>query len=84
MCIRDSGYDFQDGTLTLFSGSQFAYKKLDDAKNRPLIGQALVESHGAEINVLINAEKKPPQDEKLAAVATMMGGGEEVKLEEIS
>ena len=61
-----------------------AKKMLDDAKNRPLISQVLESSQGGDIPVTITADHKPPSDENIAAVAAMMGGGEEVNLEELA
>ena len=36
-----------------------------------------------ELEIDIIGEKKPPEDKKLAKIAELMGGGEEVKLEDI-
>ena len=36
-----------------------------------------------ELEIDIIGEQKPPEDKKLAEIAAMMGGGEEVKLEEL-
>ena len=61
----------RDGnTLTLYAGNAFTKKKLDDAKNRPLIATI--------------GQKAPPKDAELAKIAELMGGGEEVNLEELS
>lgn len=76
-------HDYADGTLVLHAGTSFAQKMLDDAKNRPLIGQ-IVQKVAGDATVVIKNGKKPPQDEELAAVAAIMGGGEEVNLEEVS
>ena len=67
----------------IYAGTAFYKKKLDDAKNRPLIAEIITEETGMELEIDINGEKKPPEDEKLAEIAAMMGGGEEVKLEEL-
>lgn len=77
-------YECAGSTLTLFAGPAFAKKKLDDAKNRPLLSSAIQKSQGGDINIIIKGGKKPLKNDKLAAVAAMMGGGEEVKLEEVS
>lgn len=76
-------YTYEDGQLTLYAGTPFAKKILDSPKNRPLINQALQSSQGQDILVRIIAEHKPPADEKLAAITAIMGGGEEINLEEI-
>jgi hypothetical protein len=77
-------YVYNNGELTLYAGTHFAKKMLDDAKNRPLISQVLESSQGGDIPVTITADHKPPSDENIAAVAAMMGGGEEVNLEELA
>ena len=77
-------YDYTDGELTLYAGTPFAKKILDGPKNRPLISQALQSSQGQDIPVKIIADRKPPADENLAAITAMMGGGEEISLEDIT
>lgn len=76
-------YDYNDGELTLYAGTQFSKKKLDSAKNRSLISQALA-SQSDSISVIITSEHKPPADEKIAAAVAAIGGGEEIKLEDLS
>lgn len=82
--IAKCDHDFENGVLTIYAGTAFAKKKLEDAKNRPLVSEVARKSQGADIPIEIKSGKKPPSDSKLAAVADMMGGGEEVSLEEIS
>lgn len=82
--IAKCSHEFQDGRLIIYAGNSFTQKKLDDAKNRPLLSQVLQKSQGADIEVEITNDQKPPTDPKLAAVAAVMGGGQEVKYEEIA
>ena len=82
--LQKSQWAFDGDKLTIFAGSAFYKKKLDDAKNRPLLAEIITAETGMELEVDIIGEKKPPEDEKLAEIAKLMGGGEEVKLEEIS
>ena len=82
--LQKSQWAFDGDKLTIFAGSAFYKKKLDDAKNRPLLAEIITAETGMELEVDIIGEKKPPEDEKLAEIAELMGGGEEVKLEEIS
>lgn len=82
--LQRCDYEYENGTLTLFAGTSFAQKKLDDVKNRPIIGEVIQKSQGGDINVITKSGKRPPKDSTVAAVAAMMGGGEEVNLEEIS
>lgn len=81
--LAKSSAELTDNTLTIYAGSTFAQKKLDDAKNRLIITQALEQSYGSSPDIVIHPGKKPPTDERLAAVADIMGGGEEVKLEDM-
>ena len=75
----------RDGdTLTLYVGNAFTKKKLDDAKNRPLIATIVQQVTGTELDIVTIGQKAPPKDAKLAKIAELMGGGEEVNLEELS
>lgn len=82
--LQKSQWAFDGDKLTIFAGSAFYKKKLDDAKNRPLLAEIIAAETGMELEIDIIGEKKPPEDKKLAEIAKLMGGGEEVKLEEIS
>lgn len=81
--LQKSQWAFDGDKLTIFAGSAFYKKKLDDAKNRPLLAAIITAEAGIELEVDIIGKKKPPEDEKLAEIAAMMGGGEEVNLEEL-
>jgi DNA polymerase III, subunit gamma and tau len=81
--LQKSQWAFDGDKLTIFAGSAFYKKKLDDAKNRPLLAAIITAEAGIELEIDIIGEQKPPEDEKLAEIAAMMGGGEEVKLEEL-
>ena len=75
----------RDGnTLTLYAGNAFAKKKLDNAKNRPLIATIVQQVTGTELDIATIGQKAPPKDAELAKIAELMGGGEEVNLEELS
>ena len=82
--LQKSQWAFDGDKLTIFAGSAFYKKKLDDAKNRPLLAEIIAAETGMELEIDIIGEKKPPENKKLAEIAKLMGGGEEVKLEEIS
>ncbi len=82
--LQKSQWAFDGDKLTVFAGSAFYKKKLDDAKNRPLLAEIITAETGMELEIDIIGERKPPEDKKLAEIAKLMGGGEEVKLEEIS
>lgn len=71
-----------DGTvLTLYTKSAFYKKKLDDPKYRLLISSSLVEL-GVDVEIETIATQKPPKDSQAAKVAAIMGGGEEVSIED--
>ena len=75
----------RDGnTLTLYVGNAFNKKKLDNAKNRPLIATIMQQVAGTELDIATIGQKAPPKDAELAKIAELMGGGEEVNLEELS
>ena len=75
----------RDGnTLNLYVGNAFNKKKLDDAKNRPLIATIVQQVAGTELDIATIGQKAPPKDAELAKIAELMGGGEEVNLEELS
>lgn len=75
----------RDGnTLTLYVGNAFTKKKLDNAKNRPLIATIVQQVAGTELDIVTIGQKAPPKDAELAKIAELMGGGEEVNLEELS
>ncbi|MBH1980117.1 DNA polymerase III subunit gamma/tau [Candidatus Saccharibacteria bacterium] len=73
----------QDGDkLILYAGRKFNKTKLDSAKYRPLINECLEHTgagSGVEIEILDTSA--PPKDSQAAAIADMMGGGEEVDVE---
>ena len=81
--LQKSQWSFDGEKLTIYAGSAFYKKKLDDAKNKPLISEIISEETKMDLEIDIIGEKKPPEDEKLAEIAELMGGGEEVKLEDI-
>ena len=81
--LQKSQWSFDGEKLTIYADSAFYKKKLDDAKNKPLISEIISEETEMDLEIDIIGEKKPPEDEKLAEIAELMGGGEEVKLEDI-
>ena len=81
--LQKSQWSFDGEKLTIYAGSAFYKKKLDDAKNKSLISEIISEETAMDLEIDIIGEKKPPEDEKLAEIAELMGGGEEVKLEDI-
>ena len=82
--LQQCGWQRNGNTLTLYVGNAFNKKKLDDAKNRPLIATIVQQVAGTELDIATIGQKAPPKDAELAKIAELMGGGEEVKLEELS
>jgi len=82
--LQQCGWRRDGNTLTLYAGNAFAKKKLDDAKNRPLIATIVQQVTNTELDIATIGQKAPPKDAELAKIAELMGGGEEVNLEELS
>ena len=82
--LQQCSWQRDGNTLTLYAGNAFAKKKLDDAKNRPLIATIVQQVAGTELDIVTIGQKAPPKDAELAKIAELMGGGEEVNLEELS
>jgi DNA polymerase-3 subunit gamma/tau len=68
-------------TLRLYTKSAFYKKKLDDLRFRTLLLESLAEL-GYEFEIEIVATAKPLKDSQAAQVAAIMGGGEEVSVED--
>lgn len=70
-----------DGTtLTIFTGTAFWKKKLDDVKYQPALHDGLAAIGFSGLNIKTVPTTMPPKDSQAAAVAAIMGGGEEVQL----
>jgi DNA polymerase-3 subunit gamma/tau len=69
-------------TLVLYTGTKFAKTKLDTAKNRATIGKILREIGAGDATIETVGSSPPPKDEHAAKIAAMMGGGEEVDVNE--
>lgn len=82
--LSKSGYDLDGANLIIYAGTKFAANKLDDNKSRPQLIEIAQKIANHELTVTIKPDKKPPKDSQLAEIAAMMGGGEEIKLEDIS
>jgi DNA polymerase-3 subunit gamma/tau len=71
--------DGQD--LTLYACNNFYKKKLDDIKYHPLLMQCLEDNGVFGLNIHTLPTTIPPKGVHAAAIAAIMGGGEEVSLE---
>ena len=78
--ISNCGYELKDNQLIIYAINKFNKNKLDDIKYTPLLISSLqsIGCSGLEIKTI--ARTAPPKDAKIATVAEIMGGGEEIKL----
>lgn len=75
-------FQLDGNSLTIYAGNKFYKKKLDDTKYRTMIHQALQEIGVYELEIHTIPTAIPPLDSQAAAVAVIMGGGEEVTIED--
>ena len=68
----------ENNTLTIYTGNAFYKKKLDTPKYSALFSDCLRETGAGEPEIVTLATAPPPKDAQAAAVAAIMGGGEEV------
>lgn len=66
--------------LSIYANTAFWKKKLDDAKYQPLLHKTLEELNVGELTIEVIPTGAPLKDSQAAAVAAIMGGGEEVEL----
>lgn len=72
--------DHDDTTLTIYARTSFWKNKLDNAKYQQLLHDGLAALGMNDLSIEILPTVKPPKDSQAAAVAAIMGGGEEVEL----
>lgn len=69
----------QDGdTVTIYAGTKFKANQLSSPKQQSKLQAALQKIGASDLVLDIRGEKAPPSDSQTAAVAAIMGGGEEV------
>jgi DNA polymerase-3 subunit gamma/tau len=74
--------EIDGGTLVLYTRTSFYKKKLDDSKYRQLLNASLAELGFTSYEIDTRPTTKPPKDSHAARVAAIMGGGEEVGVED--
>jgi len=79
--LTNCGHVLDGETLTLYTNNKFYKKKLDDIKYSALLSKCLQETGVYGLDVHTIPTSLPPTDSQAAAVAAIMGGGEEVSLE---
>lgn len=79
--LSKCSFEIGDDALTLYTGSKFYKKKLDDVKYNSLLHNSLqaIGIYGLDIHIIPTAP--PLKDSQAAAVAVIMGGGEAVSVE---
>lgn len=78
--LSKCAYELKGSDLTIYTLNKFYKKKLDDPKYIPHLYESL-QALGFELNIHTVPTPLPPRDSKAAAIAAIMGGGEEVSLE---
>ena len=76
--LSKCAYTLVGQDLTLYTNSAFYKKKLDDAKYNTYLHEALKSVGSYELTIHILPTALPPKNSQAAAVAVIMGGGEEV------
>ncbi len=80
--LSKCAYDVNDSELTLYTKNEFYKKKLSNSRYQQQLQTSLQETTSSEWEIVLIPGAKPPSDSRAAAIAAMMGGGEEVSLEE--
>jgi DNA polymerase-3 subunit gamma/tau len=78
--LSKCAFDLKGSDLTLYTLNKFYKKKLDDPKYSSHLHESL-QAFGYELNIHTVPTPLPPRDSKAAAIAAIMGGGEEVSVE---
>ncbi len=81
--LSNCGHKIDDNELTIYANNKFYKKKLDDTKYSVLLSKCIQEIGVFGLDIHTIPTPLPPQDSQAAAVAVIMGGGEEVSIESI-
>lgn len=81
--ISKCSHEINGEDLTIYAMNKFYKKKLDDSKYSALISECLQEIGFDNINIETIPSTPPPRDSQAAAVAAIMGGGQEVSVDSI-
>jgi len=79
--LSKCGFETDGNTLILYTGNAFYKKKLDDPKHRQNLAIALAKTEAGTPDIETVPTTAPPKNSQAAAVAAIMGGGEEVAVD---
>ena len=79
--LSKCGYQLDNDNLTIFTNNKFYKNKLDDTRYKSLIQTCLNNIGIYELNIHTIPTPLPISDSQAAAVAVIMGGGEEILLD---
>lgn len=79
--LSQCGHQLEGNDLTIYTVNNFYKKKLDDNKYSPLLNKCLQDIGICELNIHTIPTTSPLKNSQAAAIADIMGGGEEVSLE---
>ena len=80
--VHKSVTTYENGVLNLHFTYAIHKKKLDDGKYRQMLTTALIDVYTSCPEITTSSGKLPPKNEHAKAVAAIMGGGEEVSLQD--
>lgn len=75
-------YELEGQTLVIYTKSAFYKRKLDDSKYRAVLNSSLKAIGSEDIEVETKATAAPMKNSQAAKVAAIMGGGEEVSVDD--
>lgn len=78
--LSKCGHDQDGDELKIYTNNNFYKKKIDTTKYNLLLTDYLQSIGVGEMNIHTIPTSAPPQDERLATITAMMGGGEQIKL----
>ncbi len=79
--LSKCSHELNGDVLTLYTMNKFYKKKLDDAKYSPMVAKCLHAIGVYDVSVETIPTPPPLKDSQAAAVAAIMGGGQEVSVE---
>lgn len=79
--LSKCSYELHGTDLVLYTGNNFYKKKIDDAKYHSLLYDSIAAIGAGELSVETIPTAMPPKNPQTAAVAAIMGGGEEVSVD---